>query len=86
MTTVAKLQNILSQIINIPCDSISSNMPLVGAYAELDSMGIMILLMEIESNFPIDINDIDLSMETFETFESLSNAVECAVNTALTAA
>jgi acyl carrier protein len=79
MNTVVKLQKILSQVINIPSESISENMPLVGEYAELDSMGIMTLLMEIESTFSIDINDIDLSMETFSTFESLQRSVECAV-------
>jgi acyl carrier protein len=80
MNTVTKLQTILSQVINIPSDSISANMPLIGEYAELDSMGIMTLLMAIEENFSIDIDDIELSMETFATFASLQHSVENATN------
>ncbi len=79
MNTVEKLQHILSKIINIPAESISVSMPLIGEYAELDSMGVMILLMEIENNFDIDINDIDLSTETFTTLSSLQFSVEGAV-------
>ncbi len=85
MNTVEKLQNILSQVINIPSDSISSQMRLIGEYAELDSMGIMTLLMEIEQEFSVDINDIDLSMETFASFDSLQRSVESAINLPLTA-
>ncbi len=85
MNTVAKLQNILSQVINIPSESIFLKMPLIGEYAELDSMGIMTLLMEIESEFSVDINDIDLSMETFASFDSLQRSVESAINLRLTA-
>ena len=79
MNTVEKLQQILSNIINIPVESIDVNMPLIGEYAELDSMGIMTLLMEIERNFDIDINHIDLSMETFKTLSSLQFSVESAL-------
>jgi acyl carrier protein len=85
MNTVEKLQNILSQVINIPSESISLEMPLIGEYAELDSMGIMTLLMEIESEFSVDINDIDLSMETFASFDSLKRSVESAINLPLIA-
>ncbi|MGL1955749.1 MAG: acyl carrier protein [Colwellia sp.] len=83
MNTVAKLQYILSKIINIPAESISVSMPLIGEYAELDSMGVMTLLMEIESNFDIDINDIDLSMETFTTLRSLQFYVESAIKSSV---
>lgn len=79
MNTVEKLQHILSQIINIPAKSISMSMLLIGEYAELDSMGIMTLLMEIENNFNIDINDIDLSTKTFETLDSLELSVGNAI-------
>jgi acyl carrier protein len=48
-------------------------------------MGIMTLLMEIESEFSVDINDIDLSMETFTSFDSLQRSVESAINLTLTA-
>lgn len=79
MNTVAKLQHILSKIINIPAESISVSMPLIGEYAELDSMGVMTLLMEIENNFDIDIDDIDLSTETFTTLSNLRFSVESAI-------
>jgi acyl carrier protein len=76
MNTEAKLQHILSKIINIPAKSISASMLLIGEYAELDSMGVMTVLMEIERNFDFDINDMDLSTETFETLASLQYSVE----------
>jgi acyl carrier protein len=78
MNTLVKLQHMLSNIINIPAESITVGMPLLGEYAELDSMGIMMLLIEIESNFDIDINDIELSTETFATFNSLQLSIEIA--------
>lgn len=80
MNTSIKLQKIISEIIHVPFEDISSNMPLIGEYAELDSMGIMTLLMEIEDNFAINIDDIDLSIETFASVESLKYAVERAKN------
>lgn len=80
MNTSIKLQKIISEIINVPFEDTSSCMPLIGEYAELDSMGIMTLLTEIEDNFAINIDDIDLSIETFATVESLKHAVERAKN------
>lgn len=79
MDTVKKLQNIVSHIINVPSDLIEQDMPLIGEYAELDSMGIMTLLIEIETNFNLDINDIHLSIDTFATFSSLLNSVNYAL-------
>jgi acyl carrier protein len=81
VNTVEKLQNILSEIINIPSELIVEDMPLIDQYAELDSVGIMTLLVDIENNFNIDINDIHLSMDTFATFSSLLTSVNSALET-----
>lgn len=65
------LKNTLSQILKQKTQHFEPSTPLLGAYAELDSMGIMTLLMELESEFLIDMNDMELSAEMFETYGSL---------------
>ena len=65
------LKNTLSQILKQKTQHFEPSTPLLGAYAELDSMGIMTLLMELESEFVINMNDMDLSAEMFETYGSL---------------
>ncbi|WP_340679018.1 acyl carrier protein [Paraglaciecola sp.] len=70
------LKNILSAMIHVDINDFYFDMPLLGEYPELDSMGIMLLLIEIESLINLDTNEITLSAETFATFGSLLQNLE----------
>ncbi len=80
MNTETSLKQILHLILNQDTTDFTSNTPLLGHYAELDSMGIMTLLMDIESTLNIDINNIDLAAENFETFGALLACIELSAN------
>jgi len=76
MNLELRLKNILQEILNHDTQNFTAITPLLGEYPELDSMGIMTLIIAIEGNFKIDINDIELSAETFATFGSLIQTIE----------
>jgi len=78
MTTTQTLKDILHLVLNQDTTSFTPQTPLLGHYAELDSMGIMTLLMEVESRLYIDINSIELSVENFETFGALLTCIKLA--------
>lgn len=76
MTIENSLKAILSSLFNFNSSELATETPLLGHYPELDSMGIMTLLMEIESTFNINVNNIELSAENFESFGALVNCVK----------
>lgn len=80
MTTTTTLKNILQRVLNQDTTNFTAQTPLLGHYAELDSMGIMTLLMDVESSLYIDINSIELSVENFETFGALLTCIEHAAH------
>lgn len=80
MTIATNLKDILQLVLNQNTTHFTAQTPLLGHYAELDSMGIMTLLMEVESTLHIDINSIDLSVENFETFGALLTCIELAIH------
>ncbi|SFD09354.1 acyl carrier protein [Pseudoalteromonas denitrificans] len=76
MNLEIQLKTILKNVLNQNTNHFTLQSPLLGEYAELDSMGIMSLLMQIESDLKIDINAINLTAETFETFGSLLQNIQ----------
>jgi acyl carrier protein len=78
MSIESTLNNILNVILNNENQSFDLTAPLLGEYPELDSMGIMTLLLELEVSFTIEMNDIDLNADTFATFGSLVRCIESA--------
>ena len=79
MSIEPTLKKILNTIISMEEVTFDHTTPLLGEYPDFDSMGIVTLLLEIESAFSIEMNDIDLSAETFTTFGSLLQCVENAI-------
>lgn len=79
MSIEPTLKNILTAILNREDLQFDHTTPLLGEYPELDSMGIVTLLLELEASFFIEMNDIDLSADTFATFGSLIQCIERAI-------
>ncbi len=50
--------------------------PLLGAVPELDSMAVVLLLMEFEASFGIVVEDDEVGAEMFETVQSLVEFVD----------
>lgn len=71
MNLELQLRNILQQVLNHNTDHFIETTPLLGEYPELDSMGLMSLLIAIENDIKIEQDNIDLTAETFATFGSL---------------
>ena len=80
MNLEGTLKQSLQTILNQDTANLNAASPLLGHYAELDSMGIMMLLMELESTLGIDVNNIDLTVENFETFGALLACIDTSVN------
>jgi acyl carrier protein len=53
----------------------SDDMPLLGAVAELDSVGAVALLTGLEDHFGIQVEDDEISADTFATFGALVDYV-----------
>ena len=57
-------------------DALEPTTPLLGAVPELDSMGVLELLLELEQRFGITIDGEDVTAEVFETLESLTAFID----------
>jgi len=56
--------------------SLTATSPLFGAVPELDSLGVLEVVTNLESHFGITIDDEEFSGEIFETLGSLAQFVE----------
>lgn len=73
----AVMQNLLpSQVVK----GWDSSTPLLGAIAEFDSMLLANLLGALESQFAVELDDADLSIEYFESWGSLQGFVSDLLN------
>ena len=57
-------------------DSLNENSALLGEIPELDSMAVVTILTLFEEQFGIEVNDDDISAETFATVGSLARFLE----------
>jgi acyl carrier protein len=57
-------------------DQLQADSPLLGEVPELDSMAVVTLLMLFEEEFGIQIDDSDISAETFATVGTLTRFLE----------
>jgi acyl carrier protein len=57
-------------------EGMDASAPLLGAVPELDSIGVLSLIMSLEERFGIHIADDDVAAADFETLGSLANLVE----------
>ena len=71
-----QLKNVLSEILNIDTSSFMHSTKLLGEISELDSMSIVLLLIEIEKRFSLEIDIADLEAKHFETFGNLASLIK----------
>jgi acyl carrier protein len=56
--------------------TLDASSPLLGSLPELDSMGVLELVHELEQRFGVEFDGEDVSAESFETLGSLTALVE----------
>jgi acyl carrier protein len=71
-----QLKNVLSEILNIDTSNFVHSTKLLGEVSELDSMSIVLLLIEIEKQFLLEIDVADLEAKHFETFGNLASLIQ----------
>lgn len=57
-------------------DTLTESTPLLGGMPEFDSLAVVEVITVIETRFGIDVDDLDLTGEVFETLGSLSSFVD----------
>ena len=57
-------------------DSLTQDSPLLGAFRELDSVGVMAIVESIEEQYDLEIDDTEISPEMFETLGALVKTIE----------
>jgi acyl carrier protein len=72
---IQQLKDVLSEILNIDTSKFISSTKLLGEISELDSMSIVLLLIEIEKRFLLEIDIEHLEAQHFETFGSLASLI-----------
>ncbi len=75
---VARLQRLISEKVhgNGSAEPIAASTPLLSSGLNLDSIAVLELIMEIESEFGVEFRDSDMSVELFRTVGSLAAGVE----------
>lgn len=77
MNTAALVKEILVDVLQLSSDmEIDNETALLGAIPEFDSMAVVTVLTSIEETFGIEVEDDEISAETFETFETLCSFVK----------
>lgn len=70
-----QLKNVLSEVLNIDTSNFDHSTKLLGEISELDSMSIVLLLIEIEKRFLLEIDIAHLEAQHFETLGSLESLI-----------
>jgi acyl carrier protein len=71
-----QLKDVLSEVLSIDTSNFMHSTKLLGEVSELDSMSIVLLLIEIEKRFLLEIDIGDLEAKHFETFGNLASLVQ----------
>ena len=75
MVTVDEIKAILAETLHTDTTQLDGDSPLLGALPELDSMGVISLLTELESRFHIAMEDDEIDASIFETVGTLQQFV-----------
>jgi acyl carrier protein len=76
---LAELKALIAGLHYLPCrpEELADNEPLIaGPRIQLDSMGVLNLLLEIERHFGCDLATVTLSAEALSNLEGLSRVLE----------
>ncbi len=73
MASLEEIRQIVGDILQLGdrTDSLESDTALLGNLPEFDSMAVVSVLTALEEQFGIDVDDDDISADTFETLGSL---------------
>jgi acyl carrier protein len=77
-TTLADVKELLVEVLGLHGreDELTESTALFGSLPELDSLAIVELITTIEDRFAVEMDDADITGETFETVGSLAAYVQ----------
>ena len=70
-----EIKELLAQVLQLDTSDFDASTALLGAIPELDSMGVVTLLTELEGKYQIVLADDEIDASIFETLGTLSNYV-----------
>ena len=78
MQRIDEVKKILAGALNVPDAGVSldADSALLGAIPELDSMGVVSLIVALEEYFGISVDDDDISSATFATLGTLTRFID----------
>lgn len=78
MVTLEQIRQLIGDILELGSrtEVLTVDTPLLGNLPELDSMGVVAVITELEQRFDIIVDDDDIGAETFETLGSLLDYVQ----------
>jgi acyl carrier protein len=75
MAQLNTLKIIIADVLNIDTKCFCNSTQLLGSIPELDSMGVMMLLLALEDEFNMCINNLELTSDSFSTIASLQQFI-----------
>ena len=78
MSTMDTVKTLLRDTLQLGArvDNFDRSTPLLGSIPELDSMAVVTVITAIEETFDVEVDDDEITAETFETVGSLSDFVD----------
>lgn len=78
MSTMDTVKTLLRDVLQLGArvDNFDRSTPLLGSIPELDSMAVVTVITAIEETFDVEVDDDEITAETFETVGSLSDFVD----------
>ena len=78
MSTQEKILSVLDKALGLKgrTQTFDASTPLLGALPELDSLGVVNLITNLEESFRISIDDDEIDGTVFETVQSLSDFID----------
>jgi exosortase A-associated hydrolase 2 len=75
MTLLEEMRNLIRDalVLDEAADSLTETSQLLGAFRELDSVGLMSVVTAMEERYDIEVEDHEITPETFETLGSLTD-------------
>lgn len=77
-TSFPEVRDIVVQTLGIQdrAETLTEATPLLGGLPELDSLAVLEIITVLEERFGLDVDDLDLTGEVFDTLGSLSHFVD----------
>ena len=81
MASVEEVRSVVGEVLQIGAraERLDRDSELIGSIPEFDSMAVVAVVTALEENFDIEVDDDDISAETFETLGTLVDFVNAKV-------